>query len=157
MPTPLPLLESLTIAAPCPASWDDMDGNDRVRFCGLCSQSVYDVSALTRAEAETLITGTTGRVCLRLFRRADGRVMTRDCPVGLLRAARRRVAKGVGACAFLILFLFGWFAGRPGGGRTARDQVRVIEDWIDPPTSTCVMGGPLFMPPPTPADDEDDD
>ena len=71
------------------------------------------------------------------------------------------MAKGVGACAFLILFLFGWFAGRPGGSRAARDQVRVIEEWIDPRATRCtvgeVMGTPMPIPPPTPPADDDDE
>jgi len=133
MPAPLPLLESLTVAAPCPASWDDMEGNERVRFCAHCQQSVYDVSALTRAEATALVERTTGRLCLRLFRRTDGKVMTRDCPVGVLRAARRRLAAVVGAWVFLVLVAFGWFAGRPGAARAARAQVQEIENWINPP------------------------
>jgi hypothetical protein len=133
-----------------------MDGDDRVRHCSLCRQAVYDVSALTRAEAETLIRGRTGRVCLRLFRRADGRVMTRDCPVGVLQAARRRLAKAVGACTFLVVLLFGWVASRPGATRAARDQVRSIEEWINP-RPQCVMGEPLPMPGTAPVVEEDDE
>jgi hypothetical protein len=142
MPTPLPLLESLTIAAPCPASWDDMDGDDHVRFCSHCQQSVYDVSAMTRAEATALIERTTGRLCLRLFRRSDGKVMTRDCPVGVWRAARRRIAALIGGWVFLVLVAFGWFTSRPGVLKAARSQVRAVKQWIDPPP-TCVTGDPV--------------
>src|SRR5262245_2544215 len=129
MPTPLPLLDSLAVATPCPATWDDMQGDDRVRFCSQCRQSVYDLSSMTRTEAETLIRETNGRVCLRLFRRADGRVMTRDCPVGVYQAARRRLAKAVGACAFLGVLLFSWAASRPEAMREARERKRTIEEW----------------------------
>jgi len=139
MPTPLPVLESLTIAAPCPASWDDMDGDDRVRFCSLCRQSVYDVSAFTRAEATALVERTTGRLCLRLFRRSDGKVMTRDCPVGVWRAARRRIAAVVGGWVFLVVVAFGWFTSRPGAVKAARAQVQAVKQWIDPPP-TCTTG-----------------
>jgi hypothetical protein len=134
-----------------------MEGDDRVRFCSLCQQAVYDVSALSRAEAEALIEGTSERVCLRLFRRADGMVMTRDCPVGVLRAARRRLARAVGACTFAVLLLFGWVVSRPGAARAARAQVQAVEDWINP-KPPCVMGGPMpMMGKPMPADDEEDD
>ena len=152
MPTPLPVLDNLTIAAPCPASWAGMDGDDRVRYCSLCQQSVYNVAALTRTEATALIEGATGRVCVRLFRRADGTVMTRDCPVGVLRAARRRLAAVVGAWVFLVLVSFGWFMSRPGAVRAAREQVRTVRNWIDP-QPPCVMGEPMTgvvaPPPPT--------
>jgi hypothetical protein len=132
MPTPLPLLDSIRIAAPCPASWDDMAGDDRVRHCSLCQQSVYNVAALSRTEANALVTQATGRMCLRLFRRADGMVMTRDCPVGVLRAARRRLAGVVGAWAFVFLVALGWFTLRPGAVRAARAQVQELENRINP-------------------------
>jgi hypothetical protein len=109
-----------------------MAGDDRVRHCSLCQQAVYDVSALTRTEANALITKSTGRLCLRLFRRADGTVMTRDCPVGLVRAARRRLAGVVGAWAFVFLVALGWFTLRPGAVRAARAHVQELENWINP-------------------------
>jgi hypothetical protein len=133
------LLESLTIAAPCPAAWDDMNGDDRVRCCSLCKQLVYDVSAMTRAEATALVERTTGRLCLRLFRRSDGRVMTRDCPVGAWRAARRRLAAVVGGWVFLLLVAFGWFTSRPTAVKAAREQVWQVKAWIDPPPQ-CMTG-----------------
>jgi hypothetical protein len=75
-----------------------MTGDNRVRFCGHCQLNVYNISALSRIEAEKLITSTEGRLCARLFRRDDGTILTKDCPVGL-RALRRRVAKR-GAAVF---------------------------------------------------------
>jgi hypothetical protein len=82
-----------------------MSGDDRVRFCDLCNLHVYNISQLTRREAETLVAKTEGRLCARMFRRADGTVITRDCPVGL-RAIRRRVAKVAGAACSVLLSLF---------------------------------------------------
>ena len=142
MPTPLPVLDALTIAAPCPASWADMDGDDRVRHCSQCQQSVYDLSTLTRSEATALIEGATGRVCVRLFRRADGTVMTRDCPVGVFRAARRRLAAVVGAWVFLVLLSFTWFTGRQEAARIARVQAQEWENWIFP-RPRCETGGTI--------------
>jgi hypothetical protein len=78
-----------------------MDGEGRVRFCRLCSLNVYDLSGMTRAEAEGLISKTEGRLCGRMTRRADGTVLTKDCPVGL-RALRRRASRAAGA-AFAAL------------------------------------------------------
>jgi hypothetical protein len=152
MPTPLPLLDSLTIATPCPASWDDMDGDDRVRYCSLCQQSVHDVSAMTRAEATALIQQTKGRLCLRLFRRSDGKVMTRDCPVGVLRAARRRIAAVVGGWVLLVLMAFGWFTSRPGALKAARTQMQQVKAGIDPP-QTCIAGEVAPLPRPPEADE----
>ncbi len=36
------LLENVRIASPCSASWDDMVGDERVRFCGQCTKNVYN-------------------------------------------------------------------------------------------------------------------
>lgn len=51
-----------------------------------------------------MITSTEGRICGRLYRRADGTLLTRDCPVGL-RALRRRVARVAGATLAAVLGL----------------------------------------------------
>ncbi len=89
MRQPLDLLARIEIAAPCPAAWADMAGDDRVRHCGLCDKNVFDLSRLTAQEAVDLLQRTEGRVCVRLYRRADGTVLTADCPVGLRGRVRR--------------------------------------------------------------------
>src|SRR3982751_5962837 len=93
---------SLRIASPCPANWDQMHGDERVRFCQLCQLQVYNVSQLTSVELRALMANG-GRVCGKLYQRADGTVITRDCPLGL-RAIRRRVVKTAGA---LLAMMFG--------------------------------------------------
>ncbi len=88
----LPVLETIKIASPCTASWDEMKGDDRVRFCGGCEKNVYNLSAMAREEAESLLRAKEGNLCARLYRRADGTVITADCPVGAKRVRRRRLA-----------------------------------------------------------------
>lgn len=99
-------IEHLRIATPCPISWEQMAGDNRVRFCDHCHLNVYNIAELTRIEAESLIASTEGRLCARLFRRADGTVLTKDCPVGL-RALRRRVAKRTAAIFAAVVSLSG--------------------------------------------------
>jgi hypothetical protein len=101
-----PTLDRLRIATPCPISWEQMTGDNRVRFCDHCHLNVYNISELSRSETEKLIASTEGRLCARLFRRADGTVLTKDCPVGL-RALRRRVAKRTAAVFAAIVSLSG--------------------------------------------------
>lgn len=91
----LPLLDAARIASPCAASWADMTGTEQVRFCGSCEKNVYDISKMTRDAAEELLREATGGVCIRLYRRADGTVITADCPVGVRRKRVRRLAYGV--------------------------------------------------------------
>lgn len=53
-------------------------GNEAVRFCLKCKRNVYDIASLSTAEAEKLLTSA-DPVCVQVYRRADGKVMTRDC------------------------------------------------------------------------------
>lgn len=76
-------LEALELATPCKADWNAMSGNDQVRFCGSFHKNVYNLAAMTRAEAESLVMQKEGNLCAILRRRADGTVITSDCPVGI--------------------------------------------------------------------------
>jgi hypothetical protein len=76
----LTILDEIRVATPCQARWDEMPGDDRVRYCRVCARSVYNVSAMTSDETVALIAGREGRLCARLFRRADGTLVTADCP-----------------------------------------------------------------------------
>lgn len=120
-------LDDIRIASPCNADWDQMMGNERARFCGQCNLNVYNLSSMTKEEAELLIGKTEGRLCVRYFRRADGSVMNQDCPVGL-RAIRRRmsyVARAVGSAVLGFLAGLGFY------------QIR------QPSPGFTVMGSPL--------------
>jgi hypothetical protein len=45
------------------------------------SKERYNLSGLSGAEAEALIRDNEGQLCVRSYRRADGTVLTGDCPV----------------------------------------------------------------------------
>ena len=95
-------LQHVQVAAPCSADWDQMIGSEQVRFCAACNLNVYNLSGMTRSAAESLIAGTEERLCIRFYRRADGSIITRDCPVGL-RAIQRRVSYITKAIAAALL------------------------------------------------------
>ncbi|MCB9626522.1 MAG: hypothetical protein H6725_04035 [Sandaracinaceae bacterium] len=88
----LPQLSQLRVASPCRESWDGMQGDDRVRHCGKCDKNVYNLSALAPQQAEALLRDREGELCVRFYRRADGTVMTSDCPSGSGRRRLRRLA-----------------------------------------------------------------
>jgi hypothetical protein len=98
-------LNHVRVAAPCPVDWDQMIGDERVRFCGQCSLNVYNLSSMTQSDAESLIARNEGRLCVRFYRRSDGSIITKDCPVGL-RAIRRRVSYVAKAIGSMVLGLF---------------------------------------------------
>ncbi|HEX7139782.1 MAG TPA: carboxypeptidase-like regulatory domain-containing protein [Vicinamibacterales bacterium] len=103
-------IDGLRIATPCSTSWELMEGDERVRHCAVCSLNVYNFAEMTREEVQALLARTEGRVCARLYRRADGTVLTRDCPKGLpeLRHRASRVAAAAMAALLSVpAFAFG--------------------------------------------------
>ena len=104
-------LNNVRVAAPCPADWYSMYGNERVRFCEQCQLNVYNLSELSRAEAEELIGQAEGRLCVRYYRRKDGSILTQNCPVGLRALKRRlsRVATAIGSSVLSFLAGVGFY------------------------------------------------
>ncbi len=94
-------LSNIKIASPCSADWNEMIGNERRRFCGDCKLNVYNLSGMSQREAENLLLDSEGRLCVRFFKRADGTILTKDCPVGW-KAIRQRVSKTATAFASLV-------------------------------------------------------
>lgn len=85
-------------------AWEEMPGTDRVRSCEQCQQQVFDLSQLTRAEAEALIDAHAGKVCVRYYQRADGTILLADCTYheargGWLPAIAVAAAFGIGVVA----------------------------------------------------------
>jgi len=90
-------IQNIRVASPCPVAWNTMAGDDHVRHCSECNLNVYNLSAMTEREIQKLISNSQGRVCGRFYRRADGTILTQDCPRGLRIVARRvsRIATAV--------------------------------------------------------------
>jgi Carboxypeptidase regulatory-like domain len=98
-------VDSVRVAAPCHVPWDSMKGDDRERHCESCGLNVFNIAAMTVIEAEEFVTARTGRLCVKLYRRSDGTVITKDCPVGI-RAYQRRVGRMAGALLTAVLGFF---------------------------------------------------
>jgi hypothetical protein len=58
-------VDSIRVKDPCNESWDEMTGNDRVRFCTHCAKEVNNISELTRKEVARLVRESGGRLCVR--------------------------------------------------------------------------------------------
>ncbi len=160
----LPLLDQVRIASPCSMKWEQMtavgDG-DRTRHCGQCALNVHNISDMTRDEAEGFLRSVVPgqRVCGTFYRRTDGTILTRDCPVGL-RAARRRLVRLISrlAAAAAVLITGGVLArsrstganGAPGGLASVQ-PFATLTQWVrakaaPPPTR---FAGEIYIPPPT--------
>ncbi|MCI0359887.1 MAG: hypothetical protein L0211_15530 [Planctomycetaceae bacterium] len=150
MTKPTIYLDLVQVASPCHVAWEDMAGDERRRFCKHCNLPVYNLSDMPRAEAEAFVNQAEGRTCIRFYRREDGTVLTRDCPVGL-RAVRQRLVRAVAALAGLMLALLtgtvfaGWVKNLtlPGVGRPAD----AFSEWIEPgSTQPVLMGAMMALP-----------
>ncbi|MEO5931731.1 MAG: hypothetical protein ABIR47_17485 [Candidatus Kapaibacterium sp.] len=109
-PIDINILDHVQIATPCTASWEEMAGTDTTRHCSHCSLNVYNISAMTSDEADALISGAEGRLCIRFYRRSDGTILTQDCPVGL-RAVRQRLLRSVRNVAVTTVAMLGGMLG----------------------------------------------
>jgi hypothetical protein len=137
----LPILDNIRVASPCPASWDQMVGDHRTRHCGDCNKSVYNLSGMTRDEAEALVIENNGNLCVRYYQRADGGIMLADCVVGVSNKRKRRLV-AAGAAALLA-----------GGGLGARAVVMSNPDRLAYHRE-AIQGGIALPPPPPVADNQ---
>ena len=62
------LIDAIEVKSPCSESWDEMQGNDQVRFCGHCAKSVNNLSEMTRREAVRLVRASGGNLCIRYIK-----------------------------------------------------------------------------------------
>ena len=99
MPKPKDTLDRTNINSPCDANWDEMAGNDQVRFCSHCNLSVHNLSAMTRQDALRLVIGSKGKLCARYIRRPDGEFQTMTAAGPLLHSIGRRASR-IAAGAF---------------------------------------------------------
>ena len=122
-------LSNIRIASPCPADWNKMSGDDRVRYCAECNLNVYNFSAMTEAEVERLLGTREGRLCARFYQRADGTILTQDCPVGW-RVVVRRVSRVAGAALSAIMSV---------GVAAAQSSVSPMQGEIQQPVAGVVV------------------
>lgn len=99
-------LNQIKIASPCSADWNEMRGDNRQRYCSECKLNVYNLSEMTQREAENLLFEKEGKMCVRLYKRSDGTVITQDCPVGLAKL-KQNVSRFATATFGLIVGFFG--------------------------------------------------
>ncbi len=159
-------VNSIQIATPCSADWDEMVGDDRKRFCQDCKLNVYNVAELTPREVSELLGAANGgRVCMQIYRRRDGTVITRDCPVAVQRvkkAFKRSIAAVASLAATLGLALPSSAQTPPAGATKGESVAYPLRGQIvspsmgevrsSPRTSlepenrlrSCFFGGPLI-------------
>ncbi len=73
---PKTLLDRVEVASPCSEKWNEMEGSETVRFCSHCAKNVHNLSAMTRKRARKIVAVSNGNLCVRYFRRPDGKIET---------------------------------------------------------------------------------
>jgi hypothetical protein len=106
----LPVIE---VAQPCPTAWESMSGNERSRFCAHCGRHVHDLAAMRSDEVIDLVCHEAGRLCLRVTRDEDGRVVTLDYEPALATRTRRFKRWAVAAVFAPLGLGAAWIAMRP--------------------------------------------
>jgi hypothetical protein len=125
-------LDGVKIASPCGANWNEMRGNERKKYCAMCKLNVYNLSEMTQTEAENFLINSEGRVCLKIHRRADGTVITQNCPVGLAKIKQKvsRTAKAfVSICAGIFGGIFAFNQFQP--NHTVQDENSIKVSAVD--------------------------
>lgn len=144
-------LANLRMASPCSADWNAMTGDERKRFCSECRLHVYNLSGMTKYDAENLLRLSEGRVCVRYYQRPDGTVLTKDCPVGWARLKKRATAL-VSAAAAVLITMFGGLLVLASFGKSTK----IVRNFPIPfvtPTPEPILMGAIAMPTPTPPPD----
>lgn len=134
------LLSKVTIDKPCTANWDEMAGNDQVRFCRHCDLSVNDLSRMTQAKAEKLVRRSQGRLCLRIHRDPQGQIVTKDSIERLYSIPRRASRIAAGAFTAMVAMSAGAYAqsssaegdveDRPVAQQTVRRKAAGTFSWL---------------------------
>lgn len=88
-------LDSIDVPKPCSASWDEMFGNDKKRFCASCEKDVYNLSGIPRREARKLVATSAGKICVRYARLPNGKVLTTEQKLHQISRRTSKVAAGV--------------------------------------------------------------
>jgi hypothetical protein len=145
-------LNNIRVASPCSANWDEMYGNERKRFCSDCKLNVYNLSGMTRGQAEELLERSEGRLCVRFYRREDGSVITQNCPVGWAKVKQRARVFATAAFSLMIGLLGGLFFV---AGLRQRQTQEVGKLFVNPfatptPKEIPLMGAVAITPTPTP-------
>lgn len=122
---------NLTVSTPCPKTWEQLVGNDRVRYCGQCHLNVYNLAIMKPTEIEQLVHQTGGRLCGQLFVRKDRTATLRDCPTGRTSVVRRRIWRAAIAVAVGIFGLACRGLERPDMSDWPQ-WVQTVAGWVDP-------------------------
>ncbi len=130
-------LDYLFLSYSCPVEWSTMEGDELERLCRQCDKKVYNISSLSKKEAEALLQkNESNGTCYNFYLRPDGTIKVDNCPK-ILRPMRKKLKWFAQACSFLIasIFTVSYAKAQPRSPRTGgfvpnNYQGKIIRDFI---------------------------
>lgn len=97
-------------ATKCAFKWDDPEATEKFRICTLCQTPVYNFNNVEMPEAEAIIFKRENIKHPTLYKREDGKYMTRDCPREAMRRQQQQmmilVAATVVVAVIALMIMF---------------------------------------------------
>lgn len=93
-------------ASECSSSWEKMSGSGSMRFCEKCQLMCYDFSTVEIEQARQIVYQREEKENCELYKRKDGKFLSKDCPVGLQAKRRRMLAAVIFGSFILATFYF---------------------------------------------------
>lgn len=134
----LPILNQINIATPCPASWENMTGDELSRHCSQCDKKVFHLSNMTATEAASVVEEHGGNFCARIRVTTTGELITR--PARKAKLFRTLLRKTVAAAAALPLAFFA-------AGCSRESLPEQMQGWLEPEQEYEVTGIVAPVPP----------
>lgn len=129
-------IDSVEVKNPCTEDWEQMQGNERVRFCSHCSKHVNNISEMTRKEAMRLVRSSGGNLCIRYVQNpATRRPMFAE---QLMQITRRTPSLAAGVMTASIALSGGLYAQ---GGDTAPAAIIQPAEEAPRPSNTGKISG----------------
>ncbi|MBX9937796.1 MAG: hypothetical protein K2Y32_01010 [Candidatus Obscuribacterales bacterium] len=101
-------------ALPCPWKWTEAEGRERFRYCQRCQTPVYHLEGLQTEQIDALILQRENLEKYTLYKRSDGKYMTRDCPEEVKHKREKlMLIAGIAAFALVVVALFVIFPPSP--------------------------------------------
>lgn len=131
-------LRNITVASPCLVDWDQMTGDERIRFCDHCNLEVHNISELTYARAARLVARSKGRLCVRYYRDAEGTPIIRQTQSKLHQIGRR--ASRLAAGAFSATLSLSSAAAQPAASLHANSNYSEPAAPDEAPSNSSIVG-----------------
>lgn len=113
-------------ATPCGAVWDENATTKRFQVCSRCQLHVYDFTKMDMSEVQNLVYSREGKENPKFYKRADGKFMTLDCPVGKAQQKQKLVLAAIAMALIFGIFLLS----NMGGPQPARQSAAITNEKV---------------------------